>query len=76
LSAVAAWLPSIGSVVVEGTRIALTVVEFRRLGRCRGCDGRGWRLASPVRLVPAEDVRRLVRRVCPECLGASGARAA
>jgi hypothetical protein len=67
----AAWLSSAGSVVVEGVRIALTVVEFRRVECCRGCEGRGWRLASSAsaQLAAAERVRRFARRACPECLG-------
>lgn len=38
--------------------------------RCRGCDGRGWRVASPTgRMRLDETAARLVRRPCPDCLG-------
>jgi len=37
---------------------------------CRSCEGRGWKLVSPVRMVPvAEGTLKLRRRVCLDCIG-------
>jgi hypothetical protein len=46
--------------------------ERRPARGCRSCEGRGWRLAGPVQLLPVEETTvRLARRPCPDCAGAS-----
>ena len=37
---------------------------------CAGCEGRGWKMASPRRALRAPgDPNRLQRRQCPDCAG-------
>jgi hypothetical protein len=39
-------------------------------GACGGCEGRGWKVASPRRALRAPgDPQRLQRRTCPDCGG-------
>ncbi len=53
--------------------MALTTTGQGRGVGCRGCAGRGWRVALRRRRELARDVVRSVRRVCPDCFGGVGA---
>jgi hypothetical protein len=57
---------SIGIALVEAIA-ANTGAESR--GRCRGCEGRGWRVATAIGRMRLEEVgASLARRPCPDCV--------
>jgi hypothetical protein len=54
-----------------GLWMALATTDLGRGVVCRGCEGRGWRLALRRRRGSAVGVRRLVRQVCADCSAGS-----
>jgi hypothetical protein len=55
---------------IESVRMTSDQIIEQVSGSCRGCKGRGWRMASPRRsLQVAETTIRLERRACPDYVG-------
>jgi hypothetical protein len=53
---------------IEAVRMTSDQVNEHISGSCRGCEGRGWRLASQRRVIRSDEmVMRMVRRACPDC---------
>lgn len=56
--------------VGEGRSGGATHHASRADASCSGCEGRGWKMASPRRSLRApSDPDRLQRRDCPDCAG-------
>jgi DnaJ-class molecular chaperone len=55
---------------IESVRMTSDQIIEQVSRSCRGCEGRGWRMASSRRTLRVAEVTvRLERRACPDCAG-------